>query len=992
MRIRTELAVTPRVSSPSVLAACAGAVLALGSSAPGQTPYQVADLVTVAAGQPASSNPRFARVLTDGRVLVTASDYEGGRQGILFCTDGTTAGTQLVDTSLSIRFALGTTNFTDPWSRGTGPACFFNDLGEVWSTDATSRGTIRLAPQSASNGTVIAAPRGSPSIVTTANGRVFWLANPAMPRLMFSDGTAIDGAAPVVTLSAPYPALTGWNLATLGDRVVFAGVGPAGVLEPFGSDGTVIGTSRLAVLSDGAIPTNPRWFTPFNGRAYFVAGDAATGIELWSTDGTSRGTIRVADLEPGAASSSPEFLVVSGGRLWFTAETAATGRVFWHTNGVSAPVAITGLTVPTLQQGLLAPQPFAGGVTFATSASSGGPLFLIGVDGPVRLTPDDGSISHFNVNTPPVVVPGPGNSPGTVYFTGTQVSPVVGQELFAATAAASSARLVQDVSPGVGSSTARPLAPLPNGRVLLSASVGADRELYVSDGTSAGTFLLRDLNQNAASANPSRVFAGDTPDQVAFTSDSTAFGRELFRTDGTASGTVPIVEVLPGSAGRRRWVYRADTVWFSSYEGTSSTTRDVFQHGSLASLGDFVGNVKNVIVAQPPVTIGDNLIFTANNGGTIWPFNTTAWGVGEAFIAAPLINVEIAGPSSPSRYFEYDGELYFGGDAAPGNEVARRLYRSDGTPLSTEVAWDLGTSVTAAGVPQIVGAVNSRLIVSYGAPADSGIFTYDPVTAETTLLAPGYSESQSLSPIDSAMLGGLLYFASSPPEGTDFELVRTNATVAGTIRVADIEPGAVGSAPRGLITARTAFGDRLFFSAQTSQHGREVWISDGTTQGTRLLADIFPGMRSSNPSSFFEIAPGRIIFVADDGLTGAELWETDGTQAGTRLLADINPGTEPSSPSNFAIVDGRLWFSAFTRAAGRELWSMSLAATSACDYDFNQDENVDLTDAQQMAQVFVGLIAPEAGWLDGDLNGDENADLTDAQLLAAYVVSGNCGV
>jgi hypothetical protein len=129
----------------------------------------VADLVTVAAGQPASSNPRFARVLADGTVLVTASDYEGGRQGILFCTDGTTAGTQLVDTSLSIRFALGTTNFTDPWSRGTGPACFFNDLGEVWSTDATSRGTIRLAPQSASNGTVIAAPQGSPSIVTTAD-------------------------------------------------------------------------------------------------------------------------------------------------------------------------------------------------------------------------------------------------------------------------------------------------------------------------------------------------------------------------------------------------------------------------------------------------------------------------------------------------------------------------------------------------------------------------------------------------------------------------------------------------------------------------------------------------------------------------------------------------------------------------------------------------------------------------------------------------------
>jgi hypothetical protein len=65
---------------------------------------------------------------------------------------------------------------------------------------------------------------------------------------------------------------------------------------------------------------------------------------------------------------------------------------------------------------------------------------------------------------------------------------------------------------------------------------------------------------------------------------------------------------------------------------------------------------------------------------------------------------------------------------------------------------------------------------------------------------------------------------------------------------------------------------------------------------------------------------------------------------------------------------------------------------SPCNYDFNQDENVDLLDAQQMAQVFVGLITPESTWLDGDLNGDENADLTDAQLLAAFVVTGVCPI
>jgi hypothetical protein len=61
-----------------------------------------------------------------------------------------------------------------------------------------------------------------------------------------------------------------------------------------------------------------------------------------------------------------------------------------------------------------------------------------------------------------------------------------------------------------------------------------------------------------------------------------------------------------------------------------------------------------------------------------------------------------------------------------------------------------------------------------------------------------------------------------------------------------------------------------------------------------------------------------------------------------------------------------------------------------CGYDFNRDESLDLLDAQQMAQVFVGLLTPEPNWLSGDFNGDENADLTDAQQLASYVVTGVC--
>jgi uncharacterized protein (TIGR03118 family) len=71
---------------------------------------------------------------------------------------------------------------------------------------------------------------------------------------------------------------------------------------------------------------------------------------------------------------------------------------------------------------------------------------------------------------------------------------------------------------------------------------------------------------------------------------------------------------------------------------------------------------------------------------------------------------------------------------------------------------------------------------------------------------------------------------------------------------------------------------------------------------------------------------------------------------------------------------------------------LTVDGESRCQYDFNQDENVDLTDAQQMARVVVGLVVREAAWLDGDLNADGNADLLDAEILAQFVVVGVCGI
>ena len=73
-------------------------------------------------------------------------------------------------------------------------------------------------------------------------------------------------------------------------------------------------------------------------------------------------------------------------------------------------------------------------------------------------------------------------------------------------------------------------------------------------------------------------------------------------------------------------------------------------------------------------------------------------------------------------------------------------------------------------------------------------------------------------------------------------------------------------------------------------HDRFEHSSDGSKP--RLLRDINRGtqLRDSDPAEFFGFR-GDVYFSASTIETGRELWKTDGTRSGTRLVKDLNPGT-----------------------------------------------------------------------------------------------------
>ena len=78
-------------------------------------------------------------------------------------------------------------------------------------------------------------------------------------------------------------------------------------------------------------------------------------------------------------------------------------------------------------------------------------------------------------------------------------------------------------------------------------------------------------------------------------------------------------------------------------------------------------------------------------------------------------------------------------------------------------------------------------------------------------------------------------------------------------------------------------------------HGYELWTSDGTEGGTRLVKDTYVGTAGSWPE-FLAPLGDSVIFLAEDPEHGSELWTSDGTPDGTFLLKDINPGEDSGYP------------------------------------------------------------------------------------------------
>ncbi|WP_224369643.1 ELWxxDGT repeat protein [Hyalangium versicolor] len=452
----------------------------------------------------------------------------------------------------------------------------------------------------------------------------------------------------------------------------------------------------------------------------------------------------------------------------------------------------------------------------------------------------------------------------TLFFVAQEASS--GRELWKSDGTAAGTQLVRDIFPGTQGSSPTGLTAV-GGLVFFSANSGSGGyELWRSDGTAEGTVLVKEIYPGPLSSSPANLT--NVNGVLYFSATTPGEGPELWRSDGTAEGTVLVKDISPGTTG--------------------------------SSLKDFVA-------------AGSLLFFsasTATTGSELWKSDGTNSGT--------VLVKEIA-PSTTSGYVT--GSL-----TSMGNRVffvgfdptARSsLWTSDGTDAGTRLVFDPTPGDPSDGVAlkslTAMGGTLFFVTTSKVAGSFTGYELWATDGSSTWLVKDINAGGANSWPEELVVAGNVLYFRASDAVGT--ELWKSDGTTAGTQRVSDIWVGTSSSVPQEL----TVLGGVLYFTAEDGSTGRELWKTDGTTAGTVRVKDIWSGSTGSTPTLL--TATGTQLFLsADDGVSKLELWRSDGTTPGTSLVKDILQGSADSNPETLTVFQNKLWFTADVEGFDREIW------------------------------------------------------------------------
>lgn len=425
------------------------------------------------------------------------------------------------------------------------------------------------------------------------------------------------------------------NLLDVSGTLYFSATDATTGTELWKSNGTLATTSLVQDIYVGG-NANPANLTNVNGILYFTATDAAHGTELWKTDGIT--TTLVSDISPSTASSYPHDLVAVGNTLYFVANDGTSGFELWKTDGINTQI-----------------------VRDIYAGTNNG------------LANQNASSYLTQIN-------------GTLYFAATDGS--TGTELWKSNGTAGGTSLVKDIYPNNGNSYPNKLINWNGTLYFWADNGSISYELWKSDGTSAGTVLIKDIlsggNGTTTSSSSEDWYSNlsyGTNELFPFNNvlyfvarDNTNVGWELYKTDGTSAGTVLVKDIYVGTQSSIIFNFKAfnNEVYFTATDGSASPFHgnELWKTDGTAGGTVLVKDIRTGINGSDPkfLTVLNGVLYFASTNGstyTLWKTDGTDPGT-----------FSIPGVTGVENLAVSNGALYFSGYD---NSAHQELYKLDVT-------------------------------------------------------------------------------------------------------------------------------------------------------------------------------------------------------------------------------------------------------------------------------------------------------------------------
>ncbi|HVX25012.1 MAG TPA: ELWxxDGT repeat protein, partial [Parafilimonas sp.] len=333
-----------------------------------------------------------------------------------------------------------------------------------------------------------------------------------------------------------------------------------------------------------------------------------------------------------------------------------------------------------------------------------------------------------------------------------------------------------------------------------------------------------------------------------FAADDGIHGTELWRSDKTATGTYIVKDITPGNASSQIQSITAAGNKLYFVVGIIVYESDGTAEGTYAVPGiSYTSDQTTCLTA-----VGNTLYFFTNVS-RLWKTDGTLNGTSLVIDFRQVYNYA---RDFLGQLTDVNGTAYFttGEDNINGPE----LWKSDGTQQGTVLVKDIYPG-TIGSRPCNLTVVNKKLYFSADDGTGIHLWTSDGTEAGTHAVAnqSGAVLNQNINSTDIdvtpfAVAQNIIYFkAGIPTKGFELYKYNTANASANVTLVKDIIPGAAGADPANI----TAVNDAVFFSATGANGEQQLWKTDGSGTGTILLKSVSTSI--ANVFSDFVAADGK---------------------------------------------------------------------------------------------------------------------------------------